>query len=410
MTSYFMNLQLSLGVSSKIFYFCITEMHVETALEESLVAVFGSDIQVHAHNLVFETPGAGFGVIISGGTYMRCRLDGGFNYFTISVCDTKSKEPRGYHIHPPPGMDWVPICDGLDSTRSYLITVTKNTEAVLRYPLSNFEAVKVRGFKTDGMFHSISAASTFHPRGWVEIIGDSDACGFGIDGHPSSASNFLTMDPAAQDVHGAWGCVLADLLGLGKHASRIVAYSGKGISQNAPFCGDETIPEIWAKLEGTKHKMGPHEAPSFVAILLGGNDFYDHEGPPLEVFISKVREFLNSIRNARGETVPIFVFQCSPSCLSSAGSPSVHPSEDREAVAACERLTQWTQFAVESAGGRERFIFFSTVEASLKVPDDYGIMMHWNRSGQRKIAKAMLRAIVEHKRVMNAVWPWCPEK
>ena len=92
--------------------------------------------------------------------------------------------------------------------------------------------------------------------------------------------------------------------------------------------------------------------------------------------------------------------------MSSAGSPRVHPQEDQEAAKACERLCEWTAEAVNQSGGSARSIFYSTIDTPLDVLTDYGIMMHWNRSGQSKIARAMVSAIERHRTESNQDWKW----
>ena len=383
-----------------------TSMHIRAAIQESLFAGFGSDVRVHQSSVTFTMSGAGFAIHVSGSTFLKVRMDGGLNYFLVSVRDTATNVTIEESVHPPSGLDWIRVAQGLARDRSYIITITKKTEASLRYPWSNFDRVTVRAMRTDGVFHPIDAESVFFPRGWVEVIGDSDACGFGVDGEASSPSNFLTMDPSAQDVHGAWGCLIAELIGLGRISARTVAMSGKGVTSNAPFCGAETIPQIWANLEETRNDFDPNIPPACVCILVGGNDFFDHVGLDKRTFVSAFSNFLSSIRDKRREQAPIFVFQCAASCMSSAGSPRVHPQEDQEAAKACERLCEWTAEAVNQSGGSARSIFYSTIDTPLDVLTDYGIMMHWNRSGQSKIARAMVSAIERHRTESNQDWKW----
>ena len=368
-------------------------MRVRTGIELSRIVFFGADVRELAEGATFSLPGTSLAVKVRGATSLSIKMDSGLNSFVVRIRDTESGEEFTDHINPNSGLRWIEISENLVRSRSYYIILSKKSESEIRTAVSCFTPVIVEAVRCDGLFEDLLSDSVFTPRGWIEVLGDSDACGFGVDGSVTSPSNFFSMDPEKEDVYGAWGCQLADLLELGPLAARIIASSGKGVIRNAPFCGSETIPDLWENLERSHELIRTTGPPRFIALMIGGNDYFDHRGPDPDSFFNGFKQFLRVLRNIRGDSVPIFVFQCRASCMSSGGSPTVHPNEDESCVDSANRLCRLTQEAVESAGGKDQSIHFHALDLVLNINSDYGIMMHWNRVGQRKIAEAMLRFI-----------------
>ena len=173
----------------------------------------------------------------------------------------------------------------------------------------------------------------------------------------------------------------------------IIAASGKGITTNAPFCGDLTIPQMWLE-EQEALWMQPTESPKLIVIMVGGNDFYYNDPPQNDTFVETYVKFIQNIRKFKGDDIPIYLCQCTASCCSSEGSPTKHPMDDESAVRACALLNDLTR-SVAEAFPDHRTRFFS-IKAVLSTADHYGIMMHWNQLGHKSIANFIYESIVSN--------------
>jgi lysophospholipase L1-like esterase len=335
-------------------------------------------------------------------------MDFGGNFFSVSLKQVRETigRFRGSHevytLSPPQNGGWTRIATNLNPAAEYEIVVLKKTEPKMKELFSKFHKVIVHSIRLVGR-HAIlgeritprlvrsSTEALMYPHGWIELIGDSDVCGFGIDGEISRGSNILSMDGECEDCDGGWGAMLARLLLEGTNAYACTGWSGKGIASNAPMCGSECLPELWLK-----HYVSGYGDPHLVAIMAGGNDFYNGNIPPKGRFVKSYLNFLSLIRKIRGKNVPIVLFQCGPTCSSSAGSPSRHPKDDRANVSACAILNEYMQLIATAAGGEKAKIYYCQInDVLLELPDDFAIMMHWSRSGQAKIAARMAKFILD---------------
>ncbi len=352
------------------------------------VAWIGSHIPDSHQCVQYTMPGVRFGVRVTGTHTVKAHMRMGGNFFTVRCIRIDVPSQEQCVITSSSYSDqWVALAVHLDPLGVYEVSVTKRTEPVLRSVFSSFGTVHVSRISVSkgGHFLPVNQQSMMcRSSGWIEIIGDSDACGFGVSGPISSTSSVLSMDPEKENVELAWGSLVAEQLGgLGVVTT---AYSGKGIAQNAPMCGSETLPQLWAD----NHWMAT-SAPQAVVVLAGGNDFYSGSGP--SDFVETFSEFLTAIKLVRGEQVPVFVFQCSVNCASSIGSPDVHGREDPANMHACNRLVELTRLAVSNTGGSFKKIIYHTIDVRLDIPADFAIMMHWSECGQAKIANEMTRVI-----------------
>jgi hypothetical protein len=353
-----------------------------SATDSSRIAWFGSHT-ASASSVEYTMSGVQFGVRVTGTHIVRVYMSMGQNFFTVRRIRVSAPASTTEYMltSTSSSFEWVTLATSLDTSAVYDITVTKRTEPTLRTIFTSFEPVIVHRLSISprGTFSPIRPEDLFHPTGWIEIIGDSDACGFGVSGEMSSTSSVLSMDPEMENVELAWGSRVAELLGI--HSTSVIAGSGKGIVQNATMCGDKTLPEIWSQSQYTSC-----EPPKAVLILAGGNDFYCSQWPDEHEFVDAFSELLTSIKLVRGHYIPIVVFQCTARCGSSISDPD-------DAVAACTILDRLTREAVAKTGGIANRIFHHTIDIELDRVSDFGIMMHWNASGQLKIAMEMARLI-----------------
>ena len=362
------------------------------AVDMEYVAWFGRCVRTESDTVKYTMPGVRFGVIFTGSRYLRVRMCGGSNFFQIKlfkVCKDQLELIRSSTLNSTYETEWCEVVSDLQPELIYQVVVIKKTEPELKSVMSNFSPVEVAAVRLEhkGRFQTVNAERMFYPNGWVEIIGDSDACGFGVDGEISHPSNIFTMDPSMEDVEYAWGTIVSELLGFG---CVTIAWSGKGIVQNAPMCGADCLPAIWKEQSRT---FAPLPKPKLVVILAGGNDFFGSHYPSKQCFVDGFSEFLRELRKLHGDDVPIVVFSCSSNCVSSSGSPSMPPWEDLATSTSCLLLSEYIDATINTFGGKT--IFNAIIDTSLIIEDDYGIMMHWNKKGQQKVAQAMANIIAD---------------
>ena len=368
------------------------------ACDREHVAWFGTFTRQTDQSVMFSMPGVSFAVRVSGATTLDMTVTGGCNRALITTRKCSDGSTLETEIELPDSCECIALSGSLDPATAYDIIVTKVTEAEIRTAFTSFKPVTVRWLSIDsGKFHVIEPKSIFFPRGWIEVIGNSDACGFGIDGSVSSTWNFLSMDPSHGNVLFAWGSQVAERLGFGKLAVRTIAGSGKGIVRNAPFCGDQTLPSLWRDCCMKIDEVPLPEAPRAVLMLAGGNDFF-HQEPPDEMgFVTEFKNFLLDIHAHHGHSVPVFLFQCGAGCSSSAGSPFLHPADDAASVKSVNKLIDLTRVAASAASaeaGRE--LYFIPLTTTLDLNEDFAVMMHWSRSGHKKIATEISAFVLPH--------------
>jgi len=105
-------------------------------------------------------------------------------------------------------------------------------------------------------------------------------------------------------------------------------------------------------------------------------------------FVETMQQFIRSIKRYRGNEVPIFVFQCSASCASSAGDPDSHPENDESAIQTSRKLEKLSLIAIQGLHGVPN-VHFRLLKSKLILEEDFAIMMHWSPSGHKKIAAEM---------------------
>ena len=69
----------------------------------------------------------------------------------------------------------------------------------------------------------------------------------------------------------------------------------------------------------------------------------------------------------------------------------MHPREDLCSMETSKKLVEFCNQAVEDSGDAN--LHFLEIRVELSLEADFGTMMHWSESGQRKIAIEMARCI-----------------
>jgi len=372
------------------------------------------------NNLIckFDWPGVSFVFRITGATKVDMIANCGSSHFSINVRNISTQDNTKIHriiLNTKKSIETINLISDLNVNESYEVIVTKITEPKTRSAFNNFSPVKL---------HSIHASpidsAKFLPiekdylyqAGWIEVIGDSDACGFGIEGKLSGMEidDLLSIDPKFENVEHAFGTILAKQI-LGENGRAVtLAWSGKGIHYNAPFSGpSETIPQLWKckvassgihrndnfieKYNGNK---SIYSSPHAIIILAGANDFETlFTSINRSDYVQSYINLLKDIREHRAQSIPIYCFQCSVNCAASLGSPSKHPRDDPSEVEKCSKIVEWTREAVETFKCMQTStkVYFHEIDINLELATDYGSLMHRNVNGNHKIAMNMASVI-----------------
>ena len=213
------------------------------------------------------------------GTEIRTRFAGteisielsetGASYFEVTV-DGVRQTP----LHTASGRRVYPLATGL-SAGEHDLRVARRTE----------------GFFSVTTFHGFPGATlvpTARPSRFVEFIGDSITCGYGVLGTMATCS--FSAETEAE-TH-AWAALTADALSAG-HAS--IAYSGIGMYRNNGGDTDQTLPMRYdrALVESATPAWDWSYTPDVIVINLGTNDFA--QGDPGASYVTAYRDFVQQL-------------------------------------------------------------------------------------------------------------------
>src|SRR6185437_9930940 len=124
---------------------------------------------------------------------------------------------------------------------------------------------------------------------WIEFVGDSITCGYGVLG-PDQSSCFSNDTEA--ETRG-WAALTAQAFGAAHSA---IAYSGKGVIRNNGGDTTELMPVLFERtLVDAADAWGfTSYTPDVVVIDLGTNDFA--QGDPGQAFVTGYEAFVAQIR------------------------------------------------------------------------------------------------------------------
>jgi lysophospholipase L1-like esterase len=202
---------------------------------------------------------------------------------------------------------------------------------------------------------------------WIELVGDSITCGYGVLGDSATCS--FSADTEAE-TH-AWGALAAAELGAFHTA---IAYSGKGVYQNYGGEPGLTMRDLFPRTFPDAEDAWPFTAyvPDVVVINLGTNDFSD--GDPGAPFVDAYVDFIGEIR-VRYPAVPVVV-ALSPMLSDGFPSGAMHRT-----IAA-----GYLQEVVATAGGATSYLVLDE-----QVFDDgLGCDYHPGEVTQQKMADALV--------------------
>jgi lysophospholipase L1-like esterase len=138
------------------------------------------------------------------------------------------------------------------------------------------------------------------PERWIEIVGDSITCGYGVLGDGPNCP----FSPDTEAETHAYGALAASEVGA---AHTAIAYSGRGVVRNYAGEASDLMPALWTRTIADDPESAwdfSLPEPTVVVVNLGTNDF--SIGDPGPTFVDGYDAFLQDIR-ARYPDTWIFV-------------------------------------------------------------------------------------------------------
>jgi len=225
--------------------------------------------------------------------------------------------------------------------------------------------------------------ATAGPTRWIEMIGDSITCGYGVLGDVATCP--FSADTEAE-TH-AWGAKTAAMLGAAHVA---IAYSGKGVYRN--YGGDlvDPVPAIYDRViaddPSSTYDFADY-TPDVVVINLGTNDFSnDDQGNPVDpgaAYVSAFVDFAAVVRQRYPQAW--IVLALSPMLSDSYPAGAMHRTLER----------QYLQEVVSTrtTAGDDRISFLEIDEQD--DADGYGCDYHPSEATQQIMAEALAARIRE---------------
>jgi len=197
------------------------------------------------------------------------------NYYNVFIDDSLAV------IEVPEGKQVIKVAENLNDT-VHLLRLYKRTEAVCG-------RATFRGIGLDpgaGLVPWPAAPPALR----IEFVGNSITCGYGNEGDDASCG----FTAATENNYLSYGSIAARRLDAEYVA---VAYSGKGVIQNYDRSAQETLPEIYQRINPSDTASQWDFAlwkPDIVILNLGTNDFA-HELPDSAAFVTAYASFLKRI-------------------------------------------------------------------------------------------------------------------
>jgi len=217
----------------------------------------------------FQWPGSEIRTRFAGTEISIDLTETGADYFEVTI-DGVQMTP----LHTTSGQHTYPLATGL-ADGEHDVRVARRTE----------------GFFSVTTYHGFPGATllaTARPARFVEFIGDSITCGYGVLG--TMATCDFSADTEAETR--GWATLAADALDAG-HAS--IAYSGLGMYRNGDGGTTNTIPLRYdrALVESATPAWDWSYTPDVFVINLGTNDFA--QGDPGMAYVTAYVAFVQSL-------------------------------------------------------------------------------------------------------------------
>jgi lysophospholipase L1-like esterase len=293
----------------------------------------------------FAWPGTQIATRFTGSSIAVDLEDSGKNWFVATI----DGKPQPAFVAPA-GRATVTLATGL-SPGMHDLVLARRTEAQL-------------GPTTFHGFPGAALVATPRPTRWIEIIGDSITCGYGVLG-----TSDCTFSPDTEDETSAWGALAAADL----HAAHVaISYSGIGIYRD--YTGDATknMPDRYGRVvaDDPSSTWTWSYRPDVIVIELGTNDF--NRGNPGQPYVDA---YISFVRMLRGRF---------PAAAILLATSPMAGGDKRVAM-------KGVLLAVLAAMGDEHI---SIVDLAEQLADDgYGCDRHPSTKTQRKMADALVAAI-----------------
>jgi lysophospholipase L1-like esterase len=303
----------------------------------------------------FEWPGSAIVTRTDGASISVELDDGGNNLFEVWV-DGALAAP----ITAQAGDHTYPVASGL-AAGAHDVVIARRTE-------SFFGATTYLGLP------GASLVSTPGPSRWIEFVGDSITCGYGVLG-PDMSSCFSNLTEA--ETRG-WAELASEQLGA---AHTAIAYSGIGVSRNNDGSTTDVMPQLYERTLADDPTPWGFTAytPDVVVIDLGTNDFA--KGDPGQAFVTAYEAFVAQIR-AHYPSAWIVVAQ---SPMLSDGYPAGAMQRTKAAAYLQQVVSD------RKAGGDARVAFVDIAEQDPN--DGYGCDYHPSATTHAKMAAQLVTAL-----------------
>ncbi|HTJ45709.1 MAG TPA: SGNH/GDSL hydrolase family protein [Kofleriaceae bacterium] len=219
-------------------------------------------------------------------------------------------------------------------------------------------------------FPGATFVATPGPSRWIEFVGDSITCGYGVLG-PDESSCF-SNDTEAESR--GWASLAARALGA---AHSTIAYSGKGVIRNNGGEPGELMPALYERtiVEEDATWDFAQYTPDVVVVDLGTNDF--SIGDPGAPFVTAYEAFLAGIR-ARYPSAWLVVAQ----------SPMLSDGYPQGAMQRTKAAAYFQQIVADRANAGDARVVYADI-AEQQASDGYGCDYHPSATTHMKMAAAL---------------------
>lgn len=211
---------------------------------------------------------------------------------------------------------------------------------------------------------------------WIEFVGDSITCGYGVLGASTSCS--FTADTESEPL--AYGALTAAALNAGHTA---IAWSGMGIYRDSGGGTNDQMPVRYTRAlpQDPESTWDFHIVPDVVVINLGTNDYT--QGDPGQPYKTALTDFTSMLRTKYPQAY--IVVTLSAMMTDDGGLGGLFPKGIKGRAAA--KTAQQAVVDARKSAGDDRISFFEFDEQA--AADGYGCGYHPNQTSQKKGAEKL---------------------
>ena len=317
-------------------------------------------------HLEFDWPGTEVRLSFTGSTRVGVWMDGGGAYYNVSFV--------GYHrkMATHKGMHYYALVEGLDSQVLHTIRLQRRSDAVLCDATSRYTPTLVHGFRLDASASIPMQPPFTHPRR-IELVGDSDLAGFGVDADKPTPHNSLVMYGDLQDADKSFGALVARQTGSEYHC---IAWSGKGVCRQTLFMGRDHLPDLYERCVASRpdSRVPPSVWRCELGLIYCGSNDWLH-GVEMSEFVHAYSRLITLVSQRCKSVV----------CLTMSNPQSLSCVPSSEAQRVCRNMRRGVELAVK----RFKNVHHIDLWVDTQMPQDFAMNSHWSASGHRKIAEQL---------------------